>query len=110
MFGIQSNLCRGLIKRAHKGLMGRAHITFGNKVCRSGSKSRRAWKPNVQMFNLYSQVLERHIPLKISCKVLKQMDRKGGLDAYLLTTSDYSIHSNLGLNLKKEIRIKLCHV
>jgi large subunit ribosomal protein L28 len=74
-----------LFKQANRGLYGDAMIQFGNNVSeKSETKTRRIWKPNVLSKSLYSVALKKKIKLKITSKVLKTVDREGGLDEYLL--------------------------
>ncbi|CAG8437171.1 4220_t:CDS:2 [Diversispora eburnea] len=75
-------------KQAMKGLYNKAHIQFGNKVSESGNKSRRTWKPNVHYVKLYSEALDKRIEIKCTAEVLKLIDRKGGLDKYLIAMRD----------------------
>jgi large subunit ribosomal protein L28 len=74
-----------LFKQANKGLYGEQMIRFGNNVSKdTETKTRRNWKPNVLSKSLYSVALKKKIKLRITAKVLKTMDREGGLDEYLL--------------------------
>ena len=74
-----------LFKQANKGLYGEQMIRFGNNVSKeTETKTRRKWQPNVLSKSLYSVALKKRIKLRITAKVLKTMDREGGLDEYLL--------------------------
>jgi large subunit ribosomal protein L28 len=74
-----------LFKQANNGLYGEQMIRFGNNVSKdTETKTRRNWKPNVLSKSLYSVALKKRIKLRITAKVLKVMDREGGLDEYLL--------------------------
>ncbi|TGO83529.1 hypothetical protein BPOR_0631g00040 [Botrytis porri] len=44
----------------------------------------RHWRPNVQRKRLYSPSLGRQIKLRVTTKVLRTIDKAGGLDEYLL--------------------------
>jgi large subunit ribosomal protein L28 len=77
-----------LFKQANKGLYGEQMIRFGNNVSKeTETKTRRYWKPNVLSKALYSVALKKKIKLRITAKVLKIVDREGGLDEYLLKDS-----------------------
>lgn len=81
-----------LFKQSNKGLYGGQTIHFGNNVSkRTETKSRRTWTPNVLNKALYSVALKKRIKLRITSKVLKVMDREGGLDEYLLKESEARI-------------------
>lgn len=76
---------RTLFKQANNGLYGHQMIRFGNNVShKTETKTRRSWKPNVLNKAVYSVALKKKVKLRITGKVLKVMDREGGLDAYLL--------------------------
>jgi large subunit ribosomal protein L28 len=47
-------------------------------------KTRRHWRPNVHYKRLWSESLEQHIRIRITTKVLRTVDKCGGLDEYLL--------------------------
>merc|ERR1719199_914545 len=96
-----------LFKRAQRGLFAGRMITFGNRVSDCGGneyKSRRTWKPNVVNKKLYSEILDKVIPLKVTTHALRCIDNKGGLDNYLLKTKDEDIASIRGLELKKQVQ------
>lgn len=81
-----------LFKQANKGLYGEQMIQYGNNVSeRTETKTRRKWKPNVLSKSLYSVALKKRIKLRITAKVLKTMDREGGLDEYLLKDNEHRI-------------------
>jgi large subunit ribosomal protein L28 len=72
-------------KQSNFGLYGLQKIRFGNKVSEKNEiKTRRHWRPNVQRKKLYSASLGRYIRLRITAKVLRTVDKSGGLDEYLL--------------------------
>ena len=81
-----------LFKQANKGLYGEQMIQFGNNVSEdTETKTRRNWKPNVLSKSLYSVALKKKIKLRITSKVLKTIDREGGLDEYLLKDNEHRI-------------------
>ncbi|ORY18818.1 ribosomal L28 family-domain-containing protein [Clohesyomyces aquaticus] len=81
-----------LFKQSDKGLYGSSIIQFGNNVSpRTETKTRRHWKPNVLNKALYSVALDKKIKLRVTARVLKTIDREGGLDAYLLKDTDCRI-------------------
>ncbi|KAH7399213.1 hypothetical protein DE146DRAFT_656876 [Phaeosphaeria sp. MPI-PUGE-AT-0046c] len=76
---------RTLFKQANHGLYGHQMIHFGNNVShKTETKTRRYWKPNVLNKSVYSVALKKRVKLRVTSRVLKVMDREGGLDAYLL--------------------------
>jgi ribosomal protein L28 len=74
-----------LYKQSARGLYGEQRIRFGNNVSVKGkNKSRRSWRPNIQMKRLFSKALNRFVQVRVSSRVLRTMDKLGGLDEYLL--------------------------
>ncbi|KAI4132871.1 MAG: hypothetical protein LQ347_002409 [Umbilicaria vellea] len=72
-------------KQSNFGLYGRTRIQFGNKVSeRNEIKTRRRWRPNIRSKRLWSESLNRFIRLKVHARVLRTIDKVGGLDEYLL--------------------------
>ncbi|KAI9873503.1 MAG: 39S ribosomal protein L24, mitochondrial [Pleopsidium flavum] len=72
-------------KQSNRGLYGGARLQFGNTVSeRTEIKNRRRWIPNIRSKRLWSDALQRFLKLKILCRVLKTIDKVGGLDEYLL--------------------------
>jgi large subunit ribosomal protein L28 len=83
---------RKLFKQSNQGLYGLQRIQFGNNVSkRTETTTRRDWKPNVLNKALYSVALKKRIHLRITSKVLKTIDREGGLDEYLLKQNEMRI-------------------
>ncbi len=74
-----------IYKQSNFGLYGRQKIRFGNMVSEKNEiKTRRYWRPNVQFKRLWSQSLQKFIKLRVTTRVLRTVDKVGGLDAYLL--------------------------
>jgi large subunit ribosomal protein L28 len=107
--GLIRNLMRAGARpnRADTSLLGGAVIQFGNQISNSEHKTRRTWKPNVHDRKLFSRVLNEHFRLSVTSQVLRTIDKKGGLDAYLLTTTDSKIDSRMGIALKNRILASL---
>ncbi|PGH27264.1 hypothetical protein AJ80_00974 [Polytolypa hystricis UAMH7299] len=75
-----------IYKQADHGLYGGGVIQFGNKISkgRNKGKTRRTWKLNVRHETLRSEALGRDIPLRVTHRVLRTIEKVGGLDNYLL--------------------------
>lgn len=63
-------------------------VQSGNNRSHSNIKTRRRYLPNLQNFSLLSDVLGRAIRMRITTSTMRTIDHNGGLDAYLLSTSD----------------------
>ncbi|CAK7264379.1 hypothetical protein SEPCBS119000_000969 [Sporothrix epigloea] len=80
---------RQLFKQSNKGLYGNARIQFGNTVSRQTAiinpqKNRRKWWPNIQEKRLHSESLGIAVRTRVNTRVLRTIDKVGGLDEYLL--------------------------
>lgn len=76
---------RLLYKQSNSGLYGSARIRFGNNVSeKHGVKTRRIWRPNLHRRRLWSHALRCFVQTRVTVRVLRTIDKCGGLDEYLL--------------------------
>lgn len=61
-------------------------VQTGNNVSHANNKSRRRFLPNLQSSRLQSDALGTAVRMRITARTLSTIERKGGLDAYLLGT------------------------
>jgi ribosomal protein L28 len=73
-------------KQANFGLYARARVRFGNNRAKSEfrTKTRRRWSPNIQRHRFFSEALGESVQLKVTTRVMRTIDKVGGLDNYLL--------------------------
>ncbi|KAK4174608.1 hypothetical protein QBC36DRAFT_333270 [Triangularia setosa] len=72
-------------KQSNTGLYGHAAIRYGNNVSeRNEIKTRRTWRPNVHRKRLWSISLRTWVQTRLTTRVLRTIDKVGGLDEYLL--------------------------
>ncbi|QDS73576.1 hypothetical protein FKW77_001234 [Venturia effusa] len=72
-------------KQSNFGLYGGQKIRSGNNVSKdSETKTRRKWRPNVRNRTLFSHALNKYIQIKVTTRVLRTIDKSGGLDEYLI--------------------------
>ena len=69
------------------GISGKCKLA-GNLVSHSNRKTRRAFTPNLQNVTVLSDALKKSFRLRIAVHTLRSIDVRGGLDTYLLSTSD----------------------
>ena len=74
----------------------------GHNVSHSNNKTKRRFLPNLNMVSLASEKLEKSFKLKVSASALRTVDKKGGLDLYLLS-ADETLLSRNALKIKKDI-------
>ncbi len=63
-------------------------VQYGNNVSHAHNKSRRQFFPNLQYTSVQSDVLGRMVRLRVTPHGLRTIEAKGGLDAYLMGTTD----------------------
>ncbi|MEE8582032.1 MAG: 50S ribosomal protein L28 [Myxococcota bacterium] len=61
---------------------------FGHNVSHSNRKTNRRFLPNIQKVTLVSEALGRHLRLQVATGTLRTVQKKGGLDRFLLETDD----------------------
>ena len=80
-------------------------LLVGNNVSHANNKTKRVFRPNLQVISLASETLRQTYKLKISMSALRTVDRTGGLDAFLLKAKD-AVLSPRALRLKRQIAKK----
>jgi large subunit ribosomal protein L28 len=85
-------------------LTGKAAQT-GHKVSHSNHKTKRRFLPNLCNVTMISDALGRSVRLRVSANALRTVDRRGGLDAFLMTAKDAELAPRV-LELKRQIAKK----
>ena len=75
---------------------------IGHNVSHANNKTKRSFLPNLQNVTLLSDALQRSIRLRVSMNGLRSVEHVGGLDAWLLKTSDTKLSPRV-VRLKREI-------
>lgn len=78
----------------------------GNNVSHANNKTKRVFLPNLQKVTLLSEKLERSFKFRVSTSGLRSVEHVGGLDAWLLKTSDDKLSAG-AVKVKKELRKKM---
>lgn len=78
-------------------------IQFGNNVSHSQRKTRRRFNPNMQSVSLLSDALGQKIRLNIPVSTLRTIEHNGGIDSYLLKTSNLKLTAE-AVSIKKMIQ------
>ncbi len=81
-------------------------VQFGNNVSHSKRRTSRAFHPNIQKVKLPSAALGCDVSLKVAVSALRTVQKKGGLDAFLLATPDANLAEE-GRRLKRLVRKKV---
>jgi large subunit ribosomal protein L28 len=77
----------------------------GHKVSHSNRKTKRRFLPNLCNVTMISDALGRSVRLRVSANALKTVDRRGGLDAFLIKAKDAELAPR-ALELKRQIEKK----
>jgi large subunit ribosomal protein L28 len=78
-------------------------VQSGNKVSHSQRKTRRKFLPNLQMVTFISDLLGQNLRFRAAVSAIRSVEINGGIDHYLLTTSDDNLSSRARL-LKKKLK------
>jgi large subunit ribosomal protein L28 len=82
-------------------LSGKA-VLSGNNVSHANNRSRRRFLPNLNHVTLISDALGQTVRLRVSAHALRTVERRGGLDGYLLKARDGEL-SLRARRLKRQI-------
>ena len=86
-------------------LTGKGVLT-GNNVSHAHNKTRRRFLPNLHDKALLSEALGRMVRLRVSTSAIRTVERHGGLDAYLMKTSDDRL-SQGARRIKRQVKTVL---
>ncbi len=78
----------------------------GNNVSHANNKTKRTFLPNLQNVTLISDSLEKSVKLRVSTHGLRSVEHNGGLDNWLVKTSDDKL-SLRARRLKRDVVKKL---
>jgi large subunit ribosomal protein L28 len=78
-------------------------VVTGNLVSHANNKRKRVFRPNLQTITLASEALGSNVRLKIAMSTLRTLDRRGGLDPFLLAAKDGQL-SQRALRLKRQVQ------
>ena len=75
----------------------------GNNVSHAKNRTKRVFLPNLQNVTLLSEKLDRGIKFRVSTNGLRSVEHVGGLDNWLLKTTDSKLSKN-ALKVKRELK------
>ncbi len=79
-------------------------VLAGNNVSHAHNKTRRKFFPNIQVSSMPSEALGQSVKLKLSTQTIRTIEKNGGIDAYLLSTSNKKL-SVEAQRLKRKIKL-----
>lgn len=77
-------------------------VMTGNNVSHAKNRTRRRFLPNLNNVSLVSETLGRTFKFKISASALRSVDRKGGLDSFLIKANEEDL-SPAALKVKRDL-------
>jgi large subunit ribosomal protein L28 len=80
-------------------------VLVGNNVSHSNRKTKRVYRPNLVQASLQSEILNQKFNFRIACRTMRTIDKKGGLDLFLLNTSDKYLTAE-AIALKRKLKKK----
>mgnify|MGYP001391677428 CR=1 FL=1 len=78
----------------------------GNNVSHAKNRTKRRFLPNLQKITFISEKLGKKIQLKVAASAIRTVEKKGGLDAFLLNTSNSKLPPE-AIKIKKLISSKV---
>ena len=81
-------------------------VMFGCNVSHSMRHTTRRFDANIQKVTLASEALGRNVRMRIAARTLRTVQKKGGLDGFLLATADAKLMPG-AQKLKRQIKQKL---
>jgi len=75
----------------------------GHNVSHANNTTKRVFLPNLQNVTLLSEKLGRSFKFRVSTHGLRSVEHNGGLDNWLLKTSDEKLSAN-ALKVKRELK------
>ena len=82
-------------------LTGKTYLS-GNNVSHAKNRTKRRFLPNLQKISFISDKLGKSIQLKVAASSIRTVEKKGGLDEYLLKTPNTKLPTE-ALKLKKQL-------
>ena len=77
----------------------------GNNVSHAKNRTKRRFLPNLQNISFLSEKLGKKVQLKVATSTIRTVEKKGGLDQFLIDTSNAKLPT-VALKLKKIILSK----
>ena len=82
-------------------LTGKSYLN-GNNVSHAKNRTKRKFLPNIHKVTFISEKLGRSIQLKVAASTIRTVEKKGGLDEFLLNTANSKLPAK-AKTIKKQI-------
>ncbi len=81
-------------------------VMSGNNVSHANNRTRRRFLPNVQSRRLYSEALGETVRITVAANTIRTIEKKGGLDAFLVDANSTTLPVDLVRVRKRIISIQ----
>jgi large subunit ribosomal protein L28 len=78
-------------------------VQSGNNVSHANNKTRRRFLPNLHQVTLLSDILRVRVRLRVTSNGLRTVEKRGGIDAFLLSTPDAKLQPE-ALKIKRRLK------
>ena len=85
-------------------LSGKRYLN-GNNVSHAKNRTKRRFLPNLQKITFISEKLGRKLHLKVAASTIRTVEKKGGLDEFLLNTSNSELPPKARIIKKKILSV-----
>ncbi len=79
-------------------------VQTGNNVSHANNRTRRRYLPNLHQQSFYSESLNETVRLRVSAQALRTVEKRGGIDEFLLKARNTTLSSDLR-RLKQRIAV-----
>ncbi len=70
-------------------------VQMGNNVSHANNRTRRSFRPNLQIASFLSEALGDTVRLRLSTNAIRTIEHAGGFDAFLLKTAPAKLPATL---------------
>jgi large subunit ribosomal protein L28 len=84
-----------IFEMARRCTLTRKGVLTGNNVSHANNKTRRRYLPNLQSRRLFSETLGESVRLRIAASTLRTIEKRGGLDGFLVAASSAELPGDL---------------
>lgn len=81
-------------------------VQFGNRVSHSNRKTRTRFETNLQVCSFPSDLLGRSVRLRLTPRGIRTIEKRGGIDAYILNAKSAELDDNLKAVKKRLVAAK----
>jgi large subunit ribosomal protein L28 len=78
------------------------HVQYGHNVSHSNRRTQRRFLPNLQRVSFYSDALGTRVPLRVTTRAIRTVEKVGGLDAFLVKADEAKLPPE-GARLRRRV-------